>query len=51
MTVTVRRVEPGDEVELTAMVHELAEFGTPRTGSHPVVYARARMCHHRPAAG
>lgn len=26
MTVTVRRVEPGDEVELTAMVHELAAF-------------------------
>jgi GNAT superfamily N-acetyltransferase len=26
MTVTVRRAQPGDEVELTAMVHELAEF-------------------------
>ena len=26
MTVTIRRVEPGDEVELTAMVHELAAF-------------------------
>ncbi|OBF46917.1 GNAT family N-acetyltransferase [Mycolicibacterium monacense] len=26
MTVSVRRVEPGDEVELTAMVHELAAF-------------------------
>jgi GNAT superfamily N-acetyltransferase len=26
MTVNIRRVEPGDEVELTAMVHELAAF-------------------------
>lgn len=26
MTVNIRRVRPGDEVELTAMVHELAEF-------------------------
>lgn len=26
MTVSVRRVEPGDEVALTAMVHELAAF-------------------------
>lgn len=26
MTVDIRRVRPGDEAELTAMVHELAEF-------------------------
>jgi GNAT superfamily N-acetyltransferase len=26
VTVTIRRVRPGDEVELTAMVHELADF-------------------------
>ncbi|WP_197374122.1 GNAT family N-acetyltransferase [Mycolicibacterium baixiangningiae] len=26
MTVNIRRVQPGDEVELTAMVHELAAF-------------------------
>ena len=26
MTETIRRVEPGDETELTAMIHELAEF-------------------------
>jgi GNAT superfamily N-acetyltransferase len=26
MTVNIRRVRPGDEVELTAMVYELAEF-------------------------
>ena len=26
MTVHIRQVQPGDEVELTAMVHELAEF-------------------------
>jgi GNAT superfamily N-acetyltransferase len=26
MTVDIRRVRPGDEVELAAMVHELAEF-------------------------
>lgn len=26
MTTTIRRVRPGDETELTAMVHELAEF-------------------------
>lgn len=26
MTVNIRRVRPGDEVELTAMVHELAAF-------------------------
>ncbi|WP_102142775.1 GNAT family N-acetyltransferase [Mycobacterium hubeiense] len=26
MTETIRRVRPGDEIELTAMIHELAEF-------------------------
>ncbi|MDH6242496.1 GNAT family N-acetyltransferase [Mycobacterium sp. OTB74] len=26
MTVTIRRVRPGDEVEITAMIHELAAF-------------------------
>ena len=26
MTITIRRVRPGDEAELVAMVHELAEF-------------------------
>ena len=26
MTTIIRRVEPGDEAELTAMIHELAEF-------------------------
>lgn len=26
MTMVIRRVRPGDEVELTAMVHELADF-------------------------
>lgn len=26
MTIEIRRAHPGDEVELTAMVHELAEF-------------------------
>jgi GNAT superfamily N-acetyltransferase len=26
MTVTIRTVRPGDEAELTAMIHELAEF-------------------------
>ena len=26
MTETIRRVLPGDEIELTAMIHELAEF-------------------------
>ena len=26
MTVTIRPVQPGDEVEITAMIHELAAF-------------------------
>lgn len=53
MTELIRRARPGDEVEITAMIHELAEFEkaadecmvtekhmhTALFGEHPVAYA------------
>jgi GNAT superfamily N-acetyltransferase len=64
MTVNIRRAEPGDEAELTAMVHELAEFEHAADecavteehlraalfGAAPVVYAHIAEVDGEPAA-
>ncbi|TFV58703.1 GNAT family N-acetyltransferase [Mycobacterium sp. PS03-16] len=65
MTVEIRRVTPGDEAELTAMVHELAEFEHAAAecrltesqlrnalfGDRPVVNGHLVEVDGRPAAG
>ena len=64
MTVHIRQVQPGDEVELTAMVHELAEFEhaadectvtesqlrTALFGDGPMVYGHIAEVDGQPAA-
>lgn len=65
MTVNIRRVRPGDEAELTAMVHELAEFERATAdctvsesqlrdalfGADPKVYGHIAEVDGRPAGG
>ena len=64
MTTTIRRVRPGDEAELTAMVHELAAFEnasdectltatkltTALFGAHPTVFGHIAEVDGQPAA-
>ncbi|OBF33797.1 GCN5 family acetyltransferase [Mycobacterium sp. ACS1612] len=65
MSETIRRVRPGDETELTAMIHELAEFERASDdctvtekqladalfGAHPTVYGHIAEVDGRAAAG
>ncbi|MHC9293353.1 GNAT family N-acetyltransferase [Mycobacterium sp. LTG2003] len=64
MSELIRRAQPGDEVEITAMIHELAEFErasddctvtekhmrTALFGEHPVAYAHMVEVDGQPAA-
>ncbi len=64
MTQQIRRARPGDEIAITAMIHELAEFEqaaeeatvtetqlhTALFGAHPIAYAHVAEIDGQPAA-